>query len=37
MTAPINPAIAEQAVEWMMELQSPPVSPEKIEQWQCWL
>lgn len=37
MTAPINPAIAERAVEWMMELQSPPVPPEKIEQWQSWL
>lgn len=37
MSAPINPAIAEQAVEWMVELQSPPVSQEKIEQWQCWL
>lgn len=37
MTGVIRPAIAEQAVEWMMELQSPPVTPEKLAQWQCWL
>lgn len=37
MTARIAPAIAEQAVEWMIELQAPSVSAGTVEQWQRWL
>lgn len=37
MSATIAPAIAEQAVEWMIELQTPPVSADTLEQWQRWL
>lgn len=35
--AHIDPAIAEQAVEWMIELQTPPVSAVTLAQWRAWL
>ncbi|WP_043198434.1 FecR domain-containing protein [Pseudomonas putida] len=37
MTATIAPAVAERAVEWMIELQTPPVPAGTVEQWQRWL
>lgn len=32
----VSPAIAERAVEWMVELQTPPVGPDTLAQWQQW-
>lgn len=32
----VSPAIAERAVEWMVELQTPPVAPATLAQWQEW-
>ncbi|WP_028695079.1 FecR domain-containing protein [Pseudomonas cremoricolorata] len=32
----ISPAIAERAVEWMVELQSPPVTAQTVVDWQRW-
>lgn len=32
----VSPAVAERAVEWMVELQSPPVAPATLAQWQQW-
>ncbi|HKS15511.1 MAG TPA: FecR family protein [Pseudomonas sp.] len=37
MTTTLPPAVAERAVEWMVELQTPPVSADTVEQWQRWL
>lgn len=32
----VSPAVAERAVEWMVELQTPPVDPATLAQWQQW-
>ena len=32
----ISPAVAERAVEWLVELQTLPVSPATLAQWQQW-
>lgn len=32
----VSPAVAERAVEWMVELQTPPVAPATLVQWQQW-
>ncbi|MFF7708890.1 FecR domain-containing protein [Pseudomonas sp. NPDC007930] len=32
----VSPAVAERAVEWMVELQTPPVAPATLAQWQQW-
>ncbi|MGC4011275.1 MAG: DUF4880 domain-containing protein [Pseudomonas sp.] len=34
--AAISPAVAERAVEWLLELQSPPVSPATLSAWNDW-
>jgi transmembrane sensor len=35
--AAVPQAIARRAVEWMVELQSPPVADELLREWQLWL